>query len=274
MIEGPIVVDSSNLSYAWAQAFTVSMSRGGEELSQLVVNIRIPEDDPTEDTTVREILDKYLLVGPGKPRRACEVVAKTIFPFTMLRRGQPRDVLYARYRKMVPRLRKHPANRRGIYFERMIMFKPKGLPAEHPGINQLEKIIRDLNGPRSRRSGLQIALFDPTQDHRNTPYLGFPCLQQIAFAESKAGLVLSAFYPMQYLYERAYGNFLGLVKLGRFVADQTALKLARVVCVAGIGKREISKRDALALHAEVDKHVTALGGFQRLDTCQLSLGSR
>jgi hypothetical protein len=51
------------------------------------------------------------------------------------------------------------------------------------------------------------------------------------------GLCVTGFYPMQYLFERAYGNYLGLCRLGRFMAAQIDLPFARMVCVASIARR-------------------------------------
>jgi hypothetical protein len=44
---------------------------------------------------------------------------------------------------------------------------------------------------------------------------------------------------MQYLFERAYGNYLGLVRLGRFMAHEMGLQLERVVCMAAVAKLEV-----------------------------------
>jgi len=43
----------------------------------------------------------------------------------------------------------------------------------------------------------------------------------------------SGFYASQYLFKRAYGNYLGLCRLGRFMAFQMGLKLVRLTCYAG-----------------------------------------
>ena len=268
MIEGPILIDASNLSYAWARAFILSMTRGGDEIAPLTISIRFEDGIAHEDLQVRSILDKHLVTNPKRPRQTSETVAKTIFPYTMAGRVHSRHELYQRYHKILPRLHKKRANRDGIYFERMISYRPKGL--SNPEINQLEKVICDLKSPTSRRSGLQLGIFDPTRDHKNTPYMGFPCLQQIAFAKTKRGLLTNAFYPMQYLYERAYGNYLGLVELTRFIANQASLLPYRVICTAGVGKREITKQDATLLTQQVRAHIENLGGFEECRTLCLS----
>ncbi len=44
---------------------------------------------------------------------------------------------------------------------------------------------------------------------------------------------------MQYLFERAYGNYLGLKRLGDFMAHEMSLTLERVVCIAAVGKLDV-----------------------------------
>ena len=50
--------------------------------------------------------------------------------------------------------------------------------------------------------------------------------------------------PPQQLFEKGYGNFLGLARLGAFVASQVGLMLARVTCFVGIEKMESKPEEA------------------------------
>lgn len=264
MSSAPTVITSPNLSHAWARLFALSMTPGHDEISQAIVTI-ITGEASMEDAKIRTLLDEHLLEGTNKRRQRCETVAKTIFPYTLRRAGRPRSELYATYMKMLPQLMRTPANRDGTYFQRMIGYVPKGSTAEP--INQLEKVIGDLKSSRTRRSGLELGIFDPTRDHINEPYLSFPCLHQVALSYTDAKtLTLTALYPLHYLYERAYGNYLGLVRLGEFIAEETGRTLSSVVCIAGVAKREVSKSAVAGLNAELLAHIEQLGGFDALDT--------
>ena len=62
-------------------------------------------------------------------------------------------------------------------------------------------------------------------------------MQQVAFIpEGTNGLRISALYPMHYLWARAYGNYLGLINLGRFMAFEMGLKLTSLTCIALVAK--------------------------------------
>jgi thymidylate synthase len=117
--------------------------------------------------------------------------------------------------------------------------------------NQLKHIVeiwhRDgKNHKRPRQSALQVAIFDPTKDHTGQPVRGFPCLQQVSFSyDDDGGLAVNAYYPTQYMFDRAYGNYLGLCHLGDFMAHEMGLNLVRFTCY--IGHPELGKKTKTAL---------------------------
>ena len=54
----------------------------------------------------------------------------------------------------------------------------------------------------------------------------------------------NAFYATQQLFEKAYGNYLGLAQLGSFMAQQMGEKPARLNVFVGVAKLEgIAKTD-------------------------------
>ena len=194
----------------------------------------------TEDPTLRAALDDLL---KKKGYNKVENVAFTIFPQSVWRisRGD-RNRLFALYRETFPRWQtmNRRANGRGLYFERMIMYG-RG-PCDG---NQLEWILSQFNTRKGvRRSMLQATTFDPGRDHVASAQLGFPCLQQVSFAPTPAGLVTNAFYATQQIFDKAYGNYLGLARLGAFMAQEMGMSPARLNVMVGVAKLErINKSD-------------------------------
>ena len=89
-------------------------------------------------------------------------------------------------------------------------------------------------GKRPRQSALQLACFDPAKDHTGSALAGFPCLQQVSLTYKESGtLEINAYYPTQYMLERAYGNYLGLCQLGHFIAHQLGVRLTGFTCFVG-----------------------------------------
>jgi hypothetical protein len=90
---------------------------------------------------------------------------------------------------------------------------------------------------------LQAAIYDPVRD-QTIARRGFPCLQHLTLAPDfkRRTLSMNAFYATQQLFVKAYGNWLGLFRLGAFIASQTNLRFERLNCFAGVEKMELSNR--------------------------------
>ncbi len=265
-MNSPGVIVESNLSVAWGRAF-LEVVRAGE-IAPLVVAIKCVDDaEPPEVPAIRAALD-HALETEGK-RLSCNTVANTIFP-SIWNPGANRQELYDRYLKILPRVRRHRGNRYGLYFERLISFGHD--PNFQGGVNQIEQIIQTWLRGNHRRTALQAAVFDPRKDHTNQRQRGFPCLQQVAFApQGEDGLAVTGFYATQYMFERAYGNYLGLWRLGRFMAHEMGLALAQVTCVATPAVRDRSKAELNELTETIK---VALAQFQTAQAASPDGGAR
>jgi hypothetical protein len=226
------IVDE-NLSYAWARAVRPMVGRGAvAEIAPLCVSITGFDDGVArEDLSIRDALDGSLAAAN---KQDCHTVANTLFPESLWNPSAPRSVFFERYGFSLPRLLKaSKKNRHGMYFQRLI----EGGPATHP--NQLDFVIETyLSRKGVRRSALQVAVYNSQLDQTKAAQRGFPCLQHVTFAPVGGDLNVNAFYATQYAFERAYGNYLGLCRLGRFVAHELGLTLARVTCFTGIMLRD------------------------------------
>ncbi len=245
------IIEDTNLSNAWVQGLQRIILSKESEITPLILTLTEFE----ESLKIRAILDESL---DKKKLGRVQTVSETIFPNSLyLLCNRDRKELYSRYMRNLPRIKKIDArgNGKGTYFERMIAFDD-----EMTKINQLEMIIRTLqSGKIKRRSKLQIAIFDPRKDHTNQPFQGFPCLQHITFYKTKdGGLVLNSFYAIQYLYQRSYGNWLGLINLGKFVANELDIKFERFNCFIGVealDTQNISKVEAKELLTKLNSFI-------------------
>jgi hypothetical protein len=233
-----------SLDEAWLQAVQAACSSRGHEVSPLVVAFDVTEDHPMQQyRELRSALDSALIASG---RATVGTVANTLFPYSLWNPSRPREHLFQRYLKILPALRHDVRNRRGLYFERLISYPGTRGTA---GKNQLNHIAETYISGNHRRSALQAAVFYPSSDLSNARQLGFPCLQQVAFLHNQARgtLTITGFYAMQYLFERAYGNYLGLARLGEFMAHEMNLELERVVCIAAVAKLDVSTSEVQPL---------------------------
>lgn len=220
-------VEGDNLSIAWAQAFLATHGGDAPPDLPLQVTIHIPEGGkPAEDSFIRKRLDSFLTKHGLLNAHS---VANTIFPQSLWNPSLGAKTLFKRYLRIWPRLQKCPANRRGHYFRRLVAARPQD---DNEPMNQLAHVISTWKAGNHRHSALQMAVFDPALDHTDSRQLGFPCLHQICLTPLGAngcdGMAITGFYATQRLLDKAYGNFMGLCRLGTFMAHEMGLRLTRM----------------------------------------------
>jgi len=265
ILSKPEPIYENNLSHAWAKAFLHAYYHKGN--SPIVVSVNKFEDNlPVEDPEIRKELDACLEKTDKNPSR---VSAMMIFPFDLWKALEyPPIEQFSKICKEVhfPKINKWDSrNNKGTYFERMINFKgsiKKDGKLSLKSKNQLEHILNiwekgKETGKRPRQSALQISCFDPVKDHTGSSRLGFPCLQQVSLCyDDEGGLGLNAFYPTQYIFDRGYGNYLGLCHLGKFMAEQMGLKLVRLNSFVGkVELGSVKKEDLAGLISVINKSI-------------------
>jgi hypothetical protein len=240
----PTVVSDTDLARAWATIFLRILDGRGTEVSPLVLSLCGFDEEGriSETAPVRAALDQLLA---QKRKTSVEDVAYTIFPERLWQiAGRDRARLFELYKGVYPRYvaMNRRANGRGLYFERLTMFGDD-VPCDG---NQLEWILSQYNSRSGIRDSMfQAAVFDPARDHIKNARVGFPCLQHVSFVPTGDGLVVNAFYATQYVFDKAYGNYLGLAQLGAFMAREMGLSLARLNVTVGVAKLDgVSKSDA------------------------------
>ena len=92
---------------------------------------------------------------------------------------------------------------------------------------------------------------------------GFPASNRCPFAPTgTGGLAVTGFYATQYIVERAYGNYLGLCRLGQFMAHEMGLRFEQLTCIATPAKRDGSKSALKPLAQSVRALVGAAPGWE------------
>lgn len=234
-VNTPKPICGTNLSEAWAQAFVESYHAPRGMLSPGIVSFQVDEESESwklETLEIRNLLEEQLEAFDIRSANQSniETVAGTIFPESVWKRCRgDRDILFTTYDMMWPQVRQCKENKRGTYFRRLTSYGDNS-------VNQLKKILDAWKKGTRRHSALQAGIFDPDQDHREVPILGFPCLQQVVFhpigPNGSKGMTVVAFYAKQILLRKAYGNYLGLYRLGKFMADEMGMILREVTCIA------------------------------------------
>lgn len=256
----PLVIESTNLSYAWRDLFLRILEGSGKEISSLIISLSgFNSGVPNEDLNIREALDQCLLATEKQP---IHTVANTIFPENLwgLYKNDRRK-FFKRYIDNLPRIKALAPHKncKGLYFERLTAFG-----CDVANGNQLEHIISSYNSNKSvRRTMLQASIFDPDRDHTSSAQLGFPCLQHLQFIPDNRNQTLSvnAFYATQQVFEKAYGNYLGICRLSHFMAHEMNLSLDRVNFYIGVAKFDTlpkGTQEIVELHKKIQQVLNPL----------------
>jgi hypothetical protein len=245
------LISGVNISEVWRSVFQTLLSKPKHEISPLVVQVEIEDYEKIEVPEIKEVLDSYL---KNENEKSCRTVANTIFPESLWNKLYKREKLYKRYEYAWPKINKYGSNNKGTYFQRMIAYNSI---IDAKTTNQLEHIIETWIKGNHLRSALQVSIFDPRTDHNHSRQKGFPCLQQLAFnphgRNGKEGLEVIAFYANQAIVEKAYGNYLGLIKLGNFMAHEMHLNFIKLTCISSVAKLSSSSRSLTNLHSLAKK---------------------
>jgi len=227
-----MIFEGETLTESWLKVLVHMSENKSWEITPAITKFKTTKSQPEKyQHELENDLNEYL-ESVNQPK--IHTTAGTIFPDSL---DGGSNTVFERFDKTWKYIKKDHRNNKGHYFRRMVAYNEKnGEP-----VNQLQHIIETYNGiegkrqPVHRRSALIALTFDPTLDHTAQPQRGFPCLQQVCFVPKKNGaMAMNAIYATQHLDDRAYGNYLGLLNLGQFMAREMSLELTEINCIASI----------------------------------------
>ena len=258
-------IHTQNLSLAWVTALEHLLVCGGKDTNVIMEIEQVDE----EDIRIRQLLDDFLherSMHTGHDFFPVTTVANTLFPqaFYEPRRGEgARAFLYQMYKQSFAIAQRLQANHYGTYFQRMVAW-----PTKDENVNQLESIInrlrKGLNRPNPLSSAYEIGISDVGETDLDTPeteeiriyqpgrdgrLMGFPCLSHISLTLFKRRLHLTALYRNQHFIRKAYGNYVGLSRLSRFLCQEVGCEPGELMCIASHADAELSlgKRSIILL---------------------------
>lgn len=261
--------DEPSLSFGWLRAVDqlLDTPKGKD------VNIAVGFSTIDEDPGARAVLDSFLRrMGAAKPAKkllSVETVASTLFPeswYVPERAAEPRAHLYS-LRERAARVHRRISGPREFetYFDRLVAY-----PAADGGrVNQLEaqvlRLQRELGHQAPKSSAYEVGVSEPGALRIQRPgsdrlMMGFPCLSHISLTLHANAIHLTALYRNQGFLRKAYGNYVGLARLARFLAREVGVGVGEILCIAS--------------HADVELDVTGKRGLERLvSECWAAVGS-
>lgn len=228
----PPPLDATSVSDAWLRASQLLRAAPGNTMYFLLVRIQ----DPLQR---RPSIDRRYNAFCQAQRLPCiDGVAATIFPEAFYRfhcRGDVAQLFTGsqRYRRKVEMVFRKRLD--FSYFERLIRWQPVGASP----VNQLEAFITRMREYMYKYEAWYFyPTIDPTRDLWKIR--GGPCLSAIdlKYERNQNRLHLFAFYRDHDFETKAFGNYVGLGHLLRFLCEQVGTELGAVHCLslrAGFG---------------------------------------
>lgn len=224
----PIDPQATN-ARAWLAAATAVQDSGGDA-HNVIIDIADPIAETEVDAAITREVDTFLR---NHNVNSLSGVANTIFPQATYDRHGP-DAFYGIYRhRVLPRMKKITRDW-GRYFDRLTEWKKVdgGRVTVINPLDDLVSFMRDqVASDRTYRNVYDMTVFDPTRDAGKVS--NRQCLSFLSFKlDSENRLMLTVMYRNHAYIARGLGNFIGLGRFQRFVANQSGAQMGSLTCIS------------------------------------------
>jgi thymidylate synthase len=236
MITQPHVIKAPGAVEAWRLAAELLVNEG----DRFNLAVHITDTDSLNEADVARYDHRH--VDPAI-RKSIYDVANTIFPSNSRFHTGNLEQFFTHYQRVYERGQRLHPTAWGVYFLRLIYFGPEGK-------NQLAGIIHALADWNCRpKAAFVVHLSSAALD---TPRpLGAPCWQYGQFVRSENDkLSLIAVYRSQDYFQKALGNFVGLIRLLRFVCQRANMEMGTLTCLstfATLQNKKVKTRQLIQL---------------------------
>jgi hypothetical protein len=245
-----VLINEATCAKAWLKATLHLRQQIDQRDYTVILQVANPMQLPPEDRAVHDLVDSFLL---ERAAMRISTVINTLFPATLYVRNG-RAGVFERYNDAWPKLEKHHDIRWGTYARRILnRTKPDGTTYK-PLDDLMRKLSSQVKTNKPKRATYEINLVDVfldlpiyDADEDASQIMGTPCLSHLSFKlKDDNRLMLTAFYRSHYYIERAFGNLLGLAWLQHFVATETKIQTAELVCISSMALLDTkSAKDSL-----------------------------
>ncbi|MCI0723921.1 MAG: hypothetical protein L0338_33930 [Acidobacteria bacterium] len=245
--------NAETVADAWTQIMDHLLEQPNGKSFHLVTTIA---DPITEVRAVTKVVDA--LAGQADTMSTMEN-ANAIWPYVLARPGEKIGATMERIKKFgVPVIKAANNNRKDSYVERVVAWRSRDDGERVPQLENMISRMRSESGNAApKTSAYEIAIFSPGLD---AGYMGFPCLSHLSFKldSERQRIYLTALYRNHHFVTHGYGNFLGLGRLMKFVADQVGYSVGEFVSVSTHADAELHLGKArIVNHVEEAKRVLA-----------------
>lgn len=256
-----ILIEGRSFSEAWLSACLLLADHENGKGKTVNLNVAFPaaiDGLPQVEAELDAFFGESRVTGKDREALSINTVANTIFPASLYHPHLEEEAasrLYENYALSMDAHRRRKGDDKETYFNRLVAY-----PVGDERWNQLDYYVKRMKKQREslrRSSAYEIGVSHPLDSDASTdpveeesdgepvdsglriqaPFIdkrmgSFPCLSHISLTLMDDHVHLTAIYRNQTFITRAYGNYLGLVRLTRFVAAETGAQPGEIEVVA------------------------------------------
>jgi thymidylate synthase len=214
---------------AWSAAASAVQANDGEAYN-VIVDIADPIVESETDVAIIKMVDAFLREHKANTLSG---VANTIFPQETYYRHGPVEFYEVYRNQLLPRMKKITRDW-GRYFDRLTEWK-KVQGGKVTTINPLDDLVQfmrtQIESGRTYRNVYEMTVYDPARDAGKVS--NRQCLSFLSFKlDHDNKLSVTVMYRNHAYIARGLGNFIGLGRLQKFVADQCGATIGSLTCIS------------------------------------------
>lgn len=218
---------SSTTAHAWTDAMEhLIQCDGGKDF-----NVVIVISDPTKE--IREVTKVIDELAAEFDLKTTMENANAIWPSVFARPTRSAAEVFADIQRIaIPSIKCACRNRHDSYVERLLGWRSSERGRPVPQLqNVLQRLKTEVKNRAPKSSSYEISVFSPGLD---AGYMSFPCLSHLSikYEHKQKKLHLTAIYRNHTYLSHAYGNFIGLGRLMRFLCAETGTVPGELVSVS------------------------------------------
>jgi thymidylate synthase len=259
---------SATTAHAWTDAMEYLIQcEGGKDF-----NIVIVITDPTKE--IREVTKIVDGLAMQFDLKSTMENANAIWPSVFARPTRSAAQVFADIQRIaIPSIKSACRNRHDSYVERLLAWRSNEGGRPVPQLqNVLERLKSEVKNRAPKSSSYEISVYSPGLD---AGYMSFPCLSHLSvkYEHKHKKLHLAAIYRNHTYLSHAYGNFIGLGRLMRFLCAETDTVPGELVSVSTHADAELSPGRKARVKVGVQQVRRILDvGDEKVETLEASIG--
>lgn len=248
---------SATTAHAWTDAMEYLIQCDGGKDFNVVIVIANPTKEIREVTKIVDgLADEFKL-------KTTMENANAIWPSVFARPTRRASEVFSDIQRIaIPTIKCACKNRHDSYVERLLSWRSSDTGRPVPQLqNVLQRLKTEVKNRAPKSSSYEISIYSPGLD---AGYMSFPCLSHLSlkYENKHKKLHLTAVYRNHTYLSHAYGNFIGLGRLMRFLCAETDTVPGELVSVSTHADAELSAGRKSSVKAGVQRARRTLEAYE------------